>query len=193
MEGSAKMRSEEVTMQGKKIIKRLQKEKIYQRDNKVSLSKSIDGYILKTTKWQATWLTQEHKSCGWNTFGEEKPFYDCTVNQECSLRCVHPCKWSFCYGLGIYMHGSQLALWYLVIISLLTETTGWLQRYTGTVCVLTSSQMNQSLLDDMLTFSRTMTLNVEHHSQQGRYKGTVSYCKEFKWFFSNHKLVQKIP
>lgn len=48
-------------------------------------------------------------------------------------------RWWFCYDLG---------MWWLMI-SLLTEATGWIQRYVIAFCVLRFSQMHQDSLDDI--------------------------------------------
>ena len=50
--------------------------------------------------------------------------------------------------------------WHLLMISLLTDARGWMQRYTGAFLELTFSQMHQNSLDDISSFSRATILNI---------------------------------
>lgn len=49
----------------------------------------------------------------------------------------------------------------LLMILLLTEATGWMERYTGAFCLVRFRQMHQNSFDDISAFSRTTVLHIQ--------------------------------
>lgn len=84
--------------------------------------------------------------------------------------------WSFCYDL--HMYGCQWS-WHTGIfwgISVLTEAAGWMQRYTGVICVLSFSQMHQNLLNHILLFRKSHGQNKQSafHGRELEYPQLIS-------------------
>lgn len=84
----------------------------------------------------------------------------------------------------------DLAQQHLLMISLLTETTGWMQRSTGTPQVLRFSQMHQTPLDSISWFSRTTIQNMRTKQSKSfsGWKGGISLI----WWAALHMLRNRL-